>query len=110
MTASGSKDITEFHELGEESDRAEITSSPDGSNVNLHMTRQDGNELSYEAIRISGSDPSGDKETSGPLLGGLESGLNSEKAIKGQKAWSDIPLRDPSFKFTVSSAGSISVR
>ena len=101
MRGAGSQDITEFQKLSEQSDKAQITVSPDGRSVSLSVPQQDGKELSYEAISTSENDFASNEESSGTSTTNSKPILASENGAKREQSWANVPLRDPILKFTV---------
>ena len=108
MRASGSQDITEFEGLGEKSDKAQITVAQDAQSVSLSIMRDDGKKLSYEAIPISSGALVDMENASQTSNLGSSSDKDPESDMQKGQSWADVPLRDPSFKFTVRSSQDIS--
>ncbi|KAF2234358.1 hypothetical protein EV356DRAFT_501908 [Viridothelium virens] len=101
MRASGGQDLGEFHELGEASEKATITVAPDARSVAFDMDQQDGTKLSYTAIPLSSSDFPDTDEPFGASKKKTTAEKTMQEDSKRMQSWADVPLRDPSFKFTV---------
>ncbi|KAL9094567.1 MAG: hypothetical protein Q9165_003126 [Trypethelium subeluteriae] len=101
MRAAASQDLGEFHELGEASEKTTITVAPDARSATLDVDQQDGTMFSYSAIPLFGGDIPDTYESSGALNKKTNTEETTQEVSKTGQSWADVPLRDPSFKFTV---------